>query len=100
MRLLSWRKFAAAFATEQVRKIFEMDVKTTDEELSIEFHYCPLVAAWKKLTGDEAEISRLCDIAMDGDRGIISKYDKFTFELGDTIASGADTCQVLIKKNS
>ena len=93
------KEFAAAFATEQLKKAFEMDVKTTDEELNIEFHYCPLVAAWKKLTNDETKISKLCDIAMDGDRGIVSKYDKFTFELGDTIASGANICQVLIKKN-
>jgi len=92
------KEFAAAFATEQVQKVFEMDVKTTDEELNIEFHYCPLVAAWKKLTGDEEKISNLCDIAMDGDRGIISRFDDFSFELGDTIANGKNTCQVSIKK--
>lgn len=92
------KEFAAAFATDQVQKVFEMDVKTTEEELNVEFHYCPLVAAWKKLTDDETKISTLCDIAMDGDRGIISKYDKFSFELGDTIAKGDNTCQVSIKK--
>ncbi len=92
------KEFASAFATEQVKKVFEMDVKTTEDELNIEFHYCPLVEAWKKLTNDEVKISQLCDIAMDGDRGIISKFDKFTFELGDTIANGKLTCQVLIKK--
>lgn len=81
-----------------MQKAFEMDVKTTDNELSIEFHYCPLVEAWRKLTGDEEKISRLCDIAMEGDRGIISCFDKFSFELGDTIANGKDTCQVSIKK--
>ncbi len=92
------KEFAAAFATEQVKKVFEMDVTTTEKELKIDFHYCPLVSAWKKLTNDEIKISRLCDAAMDGDRGIISRYDNFTFELGDTIADGKDTCQVLIKK--
>jgi len=75
-----------------------MDVKTTDEELNIEFHYCPLVEAWKKLTGDEVKISKLCEIAMEGDRGIVSKFDKFVFRLGNTIANGDKTCQVLIKK--
>ena len=94
------KEFATAFATEQVQKIFEMDVKTTDEELNIEFHYCPLVAAWQKLTNDEVKISKLCDIAMDGDIGIISEYDKFTFELGNTIANGDSTCQVSIKKSN
>jgi hypothetical protein len=92
------KEFTAAFATEQVQKVFEMDVKTTDEELNIEFHYCPLVEAWKKLTDDEVKISKLCDIAMEGDRGIISKFDKFTFDLGNTIADGDSTCQVSIKK--
>lgn len=92
------KEFADAFANENVKKIFEMDVKTTDEALNIEFHYCPLVEAWKKLTGDEELIAKLCDIAMDGDRGIISKYDDFEFSLGDTIAKGDKTCQVCIKK--
>jgi hypothetical protein len=94
----SIKEFAEAFANQNVRNIFEMDVKTTDEALNIEFHYCPLVAAWKKLTGDETLIGNLCDIAMDGDRGIISKYDDFEFSLGDTIAKGNKTCQVCIKK--
>lgn len=94
----SIKEFAEAFANQNVRNIFEMDVKTTDEALNIEFHYCPLVAAWKKLTGDETLIANLCDIAMDGDRGIISKYDDFEFSLGDTIAKGNKTCQVCIKK--
>lgn len=92
------KEFAEAFATEQVKKVFEMDVKTTDEELNIEFHYCPLVSAWQKLTGDELKIAKLCDIAMEGDRGIISRFDDFTFELGNTIAKGDSACQISIKK--
>lgn len=92
------KEFAEAFANQNVRNIFEMDVKITDEALNIEFHYCPLVAAWKKLTGDETLIANLCDIAMDGDKGIISQYDDFEFSLGDTIAKGNKTCQVCIKK--
>lgn len=93
------KEFAAAFANETTKKIFEMDVETTDEEFVINFHYCPLVAAWKKITDDEVFIADLCDAAMNGDRGIISKYDKFEFELGDTIAKGCDTCQVRITKS-
>ena len=92
------KEFAAAFANENVKKIFEMEVQATDEALNIEFHYCPLVEAWQKLTKDEKLIADLCDIAMDGDRGIISKYDDFEFSLGDTIAKGDKTCQVCIRK--
>lgn len=93
------KEFASAFASEQIQKVFEMDVNVTDDEFNIKFHYCPLVAAWKKLTNDETKMSRLCDIAMDGDRGILSTFDKFTFHLGNTIANGSDTCEVSIKKN-
>lgn len=92
------KEFAEAFANENVQNIFEMDVTTTDDELDIEFHYCPLVAAWQKLTGDDALIADLCDTAMDGDRGIINEYPDFEFELGDTIAKGNPTCKVCIRK--
>ena len=94
------KTFTDAFATEKVKNIFEMDVKNTDKELSIDFHYCPLVEAWQKLTGNEEKIAHLCDIAMDGDRGIIEKYDEFEFELGKTIAKGDDVCQIRIRKQS
>ncbi len=92
------KAFAPEFATENVKNIFEMDVNVTDEEMNIEFHYCPLVSAWMKLTGDEEKIATLCDIAMDGDRGIASQFDAFEFHLGKTIAKGDGVCEVCFKK--
>jgi hypothetical protein len=92
------KAFEKEFATENVKNIFEMDVNTTDKEMNIEFHYCPLVEAWKKLTNDEEEIATLCDIAMDGDRGIASQFDAFEFHLGKTIAKGDGICEVCFKK--
>lgn len=92
------KKFAPEFVTDNVKNIFEMDVNVTDEELNIEFHYCPLVAAWRKLTNDEEKIATLCDIAMDGDRGIASQFDSFEFQLGKTIAKGDGICEVCFKK--
>lgn len=91
-------EFTKSFANDNVQAIFEMAVNTTEEELNIEFHYCPLVNAWKKLTDDEAFIDELCDIAMDGDRGIISQNEHLSFELGDTIAKGCKTCKVRISR--
>jgi hypothetical protein len=90
--------FAKEFANENVVNIFEMDVKSTPEELSIDFHYCPLIAAWQKFTKDEERIATLCDIAMDGDRGIASAYPAFEFELGKTIAKGDDVCEIRFRK--
>lgn len=92
------KKFAPEFITDNVKNIFEMDTEVTDEEFKIDFHYCPLVAAWRKLTDDEEKIATLCDIAMDGDRGISSQFDCFEFHLGKTIAKGDDICEVRFKK--
>lgn len=91
--------FSKAFANNDVVNCFEMDVlEANDEKLSIDFHYCPLVEAWKKLGIPDEELPRLCDIAMDGDRGIIDTYEKFEFELGKTIAKGDSVCEIRIKK--
>jgi len=91
--------FVKEFANENVVNIFEMEIlESTADTLSIDFHYCPLVAAWQKLTNDESKIDRLCDIAMDGDRGIAAVFPEFEFELGKTIAKGDDVCQIRFKK--
>ena len=57
--------------TKPAQLVFEMDVlKSTDDELNIDFHYCPLVKAWQKAGCTDEEIACLCDIAMCGDHGI------------------------------
>ncbi len=97
------KQFAREFANDLVRQIFEMDVvESTDDRFVVEFHFCPLVRAWTKLTDSEEEIAHLCDIAMDGDRGIVSRFPDFQMELKDTIASGGKVCRLVItrKKNS
>ena len=93
--------FAPEFANQDVKDVFEMEIKeASDTNLSIDFHYCPLVAAWQKLGLPESELPELCDIAMDGDRGIIDTFPEFEFELGKTIAKGDDVCEIRIKKIS
>jgi len=52
----------------------------------------------QKLTGDEQKIAKLCDMPMDGDRGVISTFPRFEFELGHTIAQGGPCCQITIRK--
>jgi hypothetical protein len=93
------RVFGKEFANALYSKIFEMEVKENSaEKFVVEFHYCPHVAAWQKLTKDEQKIATLCDIAMDGDRGMVSAFPKFKFELGDTIAKGGKGCTITITK--
>lgn len=91
--------FAAEFANDDVVETFEMEILKNDgTQLNINFHYCPLVAAWEKLGIPEEDIPRLCDMAMDGDRGIVSEFDAFDFELGKTIAAGDGVCEIRIRK--
>ena len=92
------KEFTEAFLPENTRKVFEMETDVTDDELVVTFHYCPLVEAWQKLEVSEVDIADYCDIAMDGDRGIVSTYENFEYRLGDTIAKGADSCQLFITK--
>ena len=74
--------------------VFDMKIlESTGNKLSIDFKYCPLVAAWQKLGCPDEEISRLCDIAMEGDRGIVESFGG-ELELGETIANGSEKCQV------
>ncbi|MBH1942182.1 L-2-amino-thiazoline-4-carboxylic acid hydrolase [Mobilitalea sibirica] len=90
--------FTDAFLTENIKKIFEMETEVTKDQLTVTFHYCPLVAAWQKLGVSEEDIAEYCDIAMDGDRGIVSTYENFEYRLGDTIAKGCNSCQLFVTK--
>jgi hypothetical protein len=74
--------------------VFEMKIReSTDDKLSIDFHYCPLVAAWQKQGCTPAEIAELCDIAMSGDRGIAESFG-CKLELPTAIARGDSICQI------
>jgi hypothetical protein len=80
--------------TKPAQMMFDMKIlKSSDNELSIDFGYCPLVAAWQKLGCNDEEIARLCDIAMEGDRGIAESFGG-KLELSETIANGNKQCQL------
>lgn len=82
------------------RKVFEMEiVESTEDKLSIDFHYCPLVKAWQKMGYDDERIKRLCDCAMCGDRGIIAEFGG-KLNLEQTIADGSDYCKIRFVKDN
>jgi hypothetical protein len=84
--------------TLPARLVFEMKIlESEDNRLWIDFGYCPLVAAWQKLDCTDEEIGRLCDIAMEGDRGIAQCYGA-ALEIGETIAKGFRKCQIRFSK--
>ncbi|MGN0680635.1 MAG: L-2-amino-thiazoline-4-carboxylic acid hydrolase [Candidatus Fimisoma sp.] len=74
--------------------VFEMDIKRcTDDNLDIDFHYCPLVKAWQKQGCSDEEIELLCDHAMCGDKGIAESFG-CTLQLHKTIAKGDEICEI------
>ena len=95
----SMEEFATVFAAGTSRKVFEMEVLAADQDkYYLNFHYCPLVSAWEKLGADPEEIEHLCDIAMDGDRGLADQFPAFEFSLGKTIAQGHEVCEIRFNK--
>jgi len=84
--------------TMPARMVFEMKILAcTDDQLDIDFHYCPLVAAWQAQGATDEQIAKLCDIAMQGDRGIASSFG-CELELGETIAKGYSKCEIRFKR--
>ena len=84
--------------TMPARMVFEMKILAcTDDQLDIDFHYCPLVAAWQSYGATDEQIAKLCDIAMQGDRGIAKSFG-CELVLGETIAKGHDKCEIRFKR--
>lgn len=95
----SLRGLKKTLFTLPARMVFEMKVLTcTDDRLDIDFHYCPLVAAWQAHGASDTQIARLCDIAMQGDRGIASSFG-CELNLGETIAKGYGKCEIRLKRS-
>lgn len=93
------RQASRAFLASPNGVLFDREIVTvSDDEYEMRFHYCPLVNAWRKLTDDDAYIAKLCDIAMDGDRGMFSNLENVKFTLASTIAEGHDYCRILLTK--
>jgi hypothetical protein len=79
------------------REIFDKEaIEAGEARGEIRFHYCPLVVAWKRLGATPEELSRLCDIAMQGDHGILS-HTPMTLELPRAIARGDPYCQLILE---
>jgi hypothetical protein len=78
--------------------IFEMKIRRcTDDNFDVDFHYCPLVAAWQKQGCSAEEMDTLCEIAMCGDRGIAQAFG-CEFDLNKTIARGDGVCEIRFRR--
>ena len=92
--LLDEAKKRGADWEEIARKVFEIEVLEENEDhYYMNFHHCPLVSGWQMEGVDGEELKCLCDIAMDGDRGVAEAIGA-DFVLGKTIADGDDVCEL------
>jgi len=90
--------FAKAFFHEQGSKTMEITVVESDKDHVVaEFKQCPLVQAWEKLGYEGKDLELLCDIAMDGDRGIADGMG-LKLEIEKTIAKGDCVCRLCFHK--
>ena len=79
---------------ELMRKVFIMNPVTADKDNADAYlNYCPLVAAWQKMGMSDEDIDLLCDMVMEGDRGVADAND-FKLHLGSTIGSGCEKCNI------
>jgi hypothetical protein len=90
--------FKKAFLSDLVKKTFDADLVSGDKaSVNIDFHYCALVSAWKKIGLDDKTCELLCDMAMEGDRSM-AELMELQFALGKTIAQGCPNCELRFKK--
>jgi len=76
------------------RKVFEMKfLRLDDDHFDVDFHYCPLVSSWKKQGCSDADMDRMCQWAMEGDRGIAEEFGA-ELDLHKTIARGEGVCEL------
>ncbi|MDR0568207.1 MAG: L-2-amino-thiazoline-4-carboxylic acid hydrolase [Spirochaetaceae bacterium] len=88
------REFRTVFLSDLVIDTFAMRPIAADaDNLAVDFHYCPLVSAWRKLGFSDETCALLCDIAMEGDRGI-AEVMGLTLDLQKTIARGCSECKL------
>ncbi len=92
------KDFREVFLGDVGVKTFNMDnIEADTDNVKVKFHYCALVEAWQKQGFDDETIELLCDMAMDGDRGIAESMG-LVLDLSDTIAKGCETCNLHFKK--
>lgn len=76
------------------KMIFEMKfLRCDDDHFDVDFHYCPLVASWQKQGCADKDIDRMCQWAMEGDRGIAGAFGA-ELQLNKTIAHGDGVCEL------
>ena len=74
------------------------DIAADQGNVTVNFHYCALVSAWKKLGFSDETCALLCDMAMGRRPRHMPRRWALTLTLTDTIAKGCATCKLHFHK--
>ena len=86
------------FCTKALHETFEKKIeKDGEEHFECSLNYCALLKAWQSMGCDDETCALLCDIAMEGDRGIAEGLG-LDFDLKSSLAKG-DCCCHLVYDN-
>ena len=84
--------YADYFVNKAVSETFEKKLISADEnEAVVTLNYCALLKAWQAMGMSDEEMALMCDIAMEGDRGI-AEGAGLDFELEGSLAQGCECC--------
>lgn len=90
--------FLEAYLSEETKQIFDSYLIERDgDHAVIRAGYCPLMHAWVECGGDDAQVAKLCDIAMDADRAQVNSIPALSFSLRKSLAEGDDQCEFLVE---
>lgn len=95
------RELGESFESKPSTTVFEKEyIEISKDRMEVDFHYCPLLACWQKLTNDETALAKLCDMAMDGDRCMFSEIPDSEFILAQKLADGDPVCKMIVQKKN
>ena len=77
--------------------VFNSQIIKTDKQSVQQMTYCPLMVAWQTLGCSESEMDKLCDIAMEVDRGR-ADYHGIPYSITERMAKGDACCRLVLKK--
>ncbi len=97
---LTAERYAKYFVVEKsLSETFEKKIENISEDgnvADVSLNYCALLGVWQKMGLDDETCALMCDIAMEGDRGIAEGLG-LDFELNGTLAQGCDYCALRYK---
>lgn len=76
--------------------VFDSDIECCDDHSVQQMKFCPLVEAWREMGCPPEVVRKLCDIAMEGDRGRACAHG-VGMELNETLAKGDAFCRLIIR---